>query len=88
MKIKEYVETAKQIEPLLEPLNEARGIMLLREVFHQIAYEINETDNGAVAVPGLGRFIVQRIEREEKGQKVVTHRIVFKSVPKGPEVKA
>ena len=81
MNLKEYVELAKKIEPKLEKLNDGRGVMLLREVFQQIAWEIKKTTEGIVNVPFFGRFIVKPVEWEKDGQKVVVKRVIFKAIP-------
>ena len=82
MDIKEYVDLAKQAESRLENLNDGRAAMLLREVFKQIALEIEGTAEGVVRVPGLGAFNAKQVEREKDGQKIVVKRVLFRALPK------
>ncbi len=82
MNIKEYVARAKQVEPKLEGFKDAKAVMLLREVFKQIAWEVNETLEGKIKVPGLGLFNVGQVERKKEGQSAVVKRVIFKAVSK------
>ena len=88
MNLKEYVGRAKQIGPGLDKLHEGRGVMLLREVFQQIAWQIKGMTEGVVVVPFFGRFIVKQVEREKDGQKSLVKRVIFRIADKDAPNKA
>ncbi|MBF0122418.1 MAG: hypothetical protein HQL21_03280 [Candidatus Omnitrophica bacterium] len=78
MNIREYVERAKQIEPRLVNLHDQRDFLLLRKVFEQISWQLQETPEGVVNIPFFGRFISRQVKIQKDGREEVVTRIIFK----------
>jgi hypothetical protein len=82
MKPIEIIEQIKQTNPAaLKGVDDKAAARLLRLVFADIAEQIKTSEDGVVAVTGLGRFRVKTVEVEKDGVKTARKRIVFTQAP-------
>lgn len=76
----ELVELIKRSNPrVLGKVPDKRAAAIIRAAMQGLVAKIKATDEGEVKVPGLGRFVVKRTEREKDGHKIVDRRIVFRT---------
>ncbi|SMF95054.1 hypothetical protein SAMN02949497_2398 [Methylomagnum ishizawai] len=79
MHINEVVELVKGVDPaLLKGIPDKKVAKIIREAFVQVSNQVENTEEGVIAVPGLGRFQIRKLEREVNGQTVFNKRVIFK----------
>ena len=89
MKPIEIIEQIKQTNPAaLKGVDDKTAVRLLRLVFADIAKQVSASEDGVVAVAGLGRFRVRTVEVEKEGVKTSVKRILFTQWPAKKEAAA
>lgn len=79
MHINEVVELVKGVDPtLLKGIPDKKVAKIIREAFVQVSNQVENTEEGVIAVPGLGRFQIRKLEREVDGQTITNKRVIFK----------
>jgi hypothetical protein len=83
----ELVERMKAAKPsLLDEMPEKRAAALIHHGLVQLGKHLEGVEDGVVNVPGLGRFVVARVEEEQDGENKTTKRVRFLGLAKaGPE---
>ena len=77
MKMTEFVQELRTgNDKLIGKIPEKRMAQLVRAIVTQIGAQIDQTDEGAVQVPGLGRFIVKQVTPE--GKSTPEKRVLFR----------
>ncbi len=77
MKMTEFVEVLRtENDQLLGKMPEKRTAQLVRAILNQIGAQIEQTKEGVVPVPGLGRFIVKQVTPE--GKTAPEKRVLFR----------
>lgn len=77
MKMTEFVQALRtENEKLIGNMPEKRTARLVRAIVGQIGAQIDETDEGVVQIPGLGRFTVKQVTPE--GKSAAEKRIFFR----------
>jgi nucleoid DNA-binding protein len=75
----DLVEQIRQTNPaLLNGISPPEAERLIRNMFKNMSEQLEGTEGGVVSFAGLGRFRVNRIERDVNGGKVMQRRIVFR----------
>lgn len=84
MNIKEIVQLAKEKAPeQLSKMPDTRAVRLLREAFAIVLDEVENKEEGAVKIGGLGTFRIRLVDIEMDGQPATARRVIFKPhVPK------
>ena len=79
MKPIEIVQLINSSNPeLFSGIPEKKASKIVKEVLVQLGKQIEGTENGRVAVPGLGNFRVRQVEVEKEGEKSLKRRVSFK----------
>jgi hypothetical protein len=78
MTIEELIRKALQSAPALQALPEQDARALVREVFRHVRQQVDATDEGKIAVGGLGLFRIRQAEREKDGRTVPVKRVSFR----------
>ncbi len=77
MKMNEFVQQLRtENEKLIGNMPEKRTARLVRAIVSQIGAQIDQTDEGIVQIPGLGRFIVKQVTPE--GKSTAEKRVLFR----------
>jgi len=75
MKLKDLIQKIAEERPeVLSRVPQGRALAIVREVLDEIKREIEATEEGKIAIPGIGVFIISSIEKEGKKIK----RIIFR----------
>jgi len=79
MKLKEITELAMAANVTeFDGVNAGRASKMVASVLKIIAKQVGEMDEGRIAVPGLGVFVIKQIEREKDGNKTKVKRVLFR----------
>lgn len=65
-------------------LSEEAGVRLVQAVHDEILRMLADAEEGPLDIPGLGRFIVRRIENEGPAGSAVAKRIIFRPAVRRP----
>ena len=77
MKMTEFVQVLRtENDKLFGKMPEKRTVQLVRAIVNQIGAQIEQTREGTVQVPGLGRFIVKQVTPE--GKTAAEKRVLFR----------
>lgn len=80
VKLADLINTAKsENAAAFGKINEKRAAAIVRAVLAQASQEIKNTEEGSIALLGLGRFTVKQIQVGKEGQKVVKRRVTFQA---------
>ena len=79
MKMNEFVQQLRtENEKLIGNMPEKRTARLVRAIVSQIGAQIDQTDEGVVQIPGLGRFTVKQVTPE--GKSTAEKRMFFRRI--------
>ncbi|MDQ9172261.1 hypothetical protein Q8A64_17765 [Oxalobacteraceae bacterium R-40] len=63
---------------LLSKIDDKVAARVVRATLAEIGKQLAQVDDGALSVPGLGRFKVKQVEKEKEGEKKIAKRISFR----------
>lgn len=79
MNANEIVEKIRAESPaLLSKIDDKVATRVVRATLAEIGKQLSQVEDGAVNLPGLGRFRIKQVEREKEGEKTAAKRIRFK----------
>ena len=89
MNANQIVEKIRAESPaLLNKIDDKVAARVVRATLTEIGKQLAQVDDGALSLPGFGRFKVKQVEKEKEGEKKVAKRISFKvAKPKDEEKK-
>jgi hypothetical protein len=80
MNAAEIVEKIRAESPaLLTKIDDKVAARVVRATLAEIGKQLAQVADGAVSVPGLGRFKVKQVEKEKEGEKKNMKRISFRA---------
>ncbi|MDO9106916.1 MAG: hypothetical protein Q7U57_18390 [Methylovulum sp.] len=77
--VKSLVQLVKKAEPNLENLSDENAVSLVREIFKQMTGYIENMDDAALMIAGLGQFKVSNISKSKGNKNITTKQVIFKA---------
>ncbi len=88
MKVLELVQAAqKSRAKAFGSINEKRSVAIVKAVLAELNNTIENTEQGRIALPGLGVFVANKIKLKKEGAEGFKRRIVFKQRKVAKKVK-
>src|SRR5262245_14009283 len=83
MKKVEFLNTIKASHPaIFEKIGEKRVALLIESILKAIKENLNSAEEGKVIFPGLGAFMIRKVQKDVKGESKTSKRIIFRAPKK------
>jgi len=76
----DIVQAAKQNNPeAFDKIEDKKAINIARSVFQELSNQINQTEEGSIVLPNIGRFIIKQWVIEKDGRQSIQRKVFFRS---------
>lgn len=81
MTLLELVQAAQAAKPqAFGTINEKRTVAIVRATLRELSKTIKNTEEGEVALPGLGTFVAKKVKVKKEGEITSRRRVIFRAL--------